>query len=552
MASSPVHGLLEALAWVLLQFAWPGVLIALVAAIALATFPRLGSRDRYGIAASALALLAVSCLLEMYHAFRVIPSRNWLGVVGLWIAGVALLSGRLIGGWWLLRHRRDAPVADVWAPTVRRLSERLQLAQTVTVVESSRAVAPGLIGSLQPVIVLPSSTLATANAQDVEAILAHELVHVRRGDFSANLFQTAVEALFFFHPATWWLSRRTRIEREQCCDDLAASLFDDPIWYPEALVRLEQQRTLGHLSGIGASAGEFTARVRRLIERRSTHVASERSSWVAVGTFNISVAVMLWAVHGHPSLQLASMFGNALWPMAPSLPSTSMPLMIATLLGLLLGVRHACEPDHLLAVSTLISGERSVVRATGLGISWGVGHTASLFAVGAALALVHLQLPAGVSAVFEFSVSLMLVGLGGRAVYAAWHQGADGPSHQHSHGWLTHQHRGVVDHVHVGSWPLARRPLVVGMVHGLAGSGALTALVMANLPTVSSQIAYILVFGAGATIGMAALSACAGWPLARVVHQRGTVIGLSWVSGVLSMAYGIWAGSPILLHLLSM
>jgi hypothetical protein len=89
------------------------------------------------------------------------------------------------------------------------------------------------------------------------------------------------------------------------------------------------------------------------------------------------------------------------------------------------------------------------------------------------------------------------------------------------------------------------------MIHGLAGSGALTALVMANLPTVTSQIAYILVFGAGSAIGMAALSACGGWSLAHLVHRRGTILGASWASGVLSMAYGIWSGSPILWHLLS-
>jgi hypothetical protein len=109
----------------------------------------------------------------------------------------------------------------------------------------------------------------------------------------------------------------------------------------------------------------------------------------------MSAVVMLWAVHFHPPLRSPTMFGNALWPGVHSLLPTLMPLLIATLLGLLLGMRHACEPDHLLAVSTLISRERSILRATQLGVSWGVGHTASLFAVGTALALVHLRLPAG-------------------------------------------------------------------------------------------------------------------------------------------------------------
>jgi cytochrome c oxidase assembly factor CtaG len=90
----------------------------------------------------------------------------------------------------------------------------------------------------------------------------------------------------------------------------------------------------------------------------------------------------------------------------------------------------------------------------------------------------------------------------------------------------------------------------VGVVHGLAGSGALTALVMASLPTLSSQVAYILVFGAGSAIGMAALSACAGGALAWLLDQRRVIVGLSWASGALSVAYGVWTGSPFLWHAL--
>jgi hypothetical protein len=208
-------------------------------------------------------------------------------------------------------------------------------------------------------------------------------------------------------------------------------------------------------------------------------------------------------------------------------------------------MRHACEPDHLLAVSTLVSGERRAGRATGLGLSWGVGHTLSLFVVGSILAAVHVQLPARVSDVFQFGVSLMLIGLGGRAMYAAWDQGRTGSSHAHSHGALTHQHRGATDHVHLGRWALARRPLLVGIVHGLAGSGTLTALVMANLSTVFAQIAYIAVFGVGSTLAMTALSSCAGWPLARFVRRPMTATVLWCLSGVASITYGVLSGSPI-------
>jgi hypothetical protein len=281
--------------------------------------------------------------------------------------------------------------------------------------------------------------------------------------------------------------------------------------------------------------------VRRLTQPSNPIAAPGAAAWAPVLLFSVATPILLWV--GHAGLSLASVIPFRV--LSPVWPALSTTLSLGTVLGLLLGMRHACEPDHLLAVSTLMSGERTAVRATALGVSWGMGHTVSLFTVGAVLAVAHLQLSSSVSGVFEFSVSLMLIALGGRAIVAAWRQGADGPPHVHAHGAQTHQHQGAVDHVHVLRWPLARRPLLVGMVHGLAGSGALTALVVANLPTVSAQVAYIVVFGAGSTIGMAALSAFASWPMARFVRGPVAIAVLSGLSGGLSIAYGVLSGLSI-------
>jgi len=125
----------------------------------------------------------------------------------------------------------------------------------------------------------------------------------------------------------------------------------------------------------------------------------------------------------------------------------------------------------------------------------------------------------------------MLVGLGIRAIVIAMRQGAIGPAHTHHHGPLMHNHAGATPHVHVGRWTLARRPLLVGAVHGLAGSGALTALVLATLTTTAARITYMALFGFGSTVGMAVLSGLLGWPLAKLGANRAMTRALSIAVG---------------------
>jgi len=225
-------------------------------------------------------------------------------------------------------------------------------------------------------------------------------------------------------------------------------------------------------------------------------------------------------------------------------------------LGSLLGMRHALEPDHLTAVSTLVTmspgthGGRSSYRAAMLGAFWGLGHTLSLVAVGAVLVLLRAELPAGVSDLFELFVAVMLVGLGLRAIALAVRQGPVGPTHAHHHGHLVHTHAGTTPHVHVGRWTLARRPLLVGAVHGLAGSGALTALVLATLTSTTARITYMALFGFGSTLGMAALSGLLGWPVARFGSNRTLARTISVVVGCVSVALGLIWGYPLTSRLL--
>jgi hypothetical protein len=217
-------------------------------------------------------------------------------------------------------------------------------------------------------------------------------------------------------------------------------------------------------------------------------------------------------------------------------------LLTSSGLGSLLGMRHALEPDHLAAVSTLVSRERSGARAALMGVWWGIGHTASLLVVGAMLVLLRTEMPARAVGFFELGVGVMLVALGAQALRQAAAQGTAGPVHVHRHGPILHQHPGVPAHVHVGSWTLAPRPLIVGAIHGLAGSGALTALVLTTLPTNAARFAYLALFGLGSTISMAAMSGLLGWPLARFGMHHGVARAVSFVVGCVSIAIGAgWA-----------
>ncbi len=208
------------------------------------------------------------------------------------------------------------------------------------------------------------------------------------------------------------------------------------------------------------------------------------------------------------------------------------------LLGLGLGMRHALEPDHLAAVSTLVTTTTNRRAGAWLGACWGFGHSAALFFVGTALALLHRQLPSALSVWFEVLVAFMLIGLGGRAIWQARQSRVEKeegfhPPSEAAHGHVALPARG--NHL-----LLFGRPFGVGVVHGLAGSGALTALVMVRLPTVTAQLIYMGLFGMGSVVGMAILSGMAGWPLAHLGRHEGAARLLATVTGAASVLLGVF------------
>jgi hypothetical protein len=216
--------------------------------------------------------------------------------------------------------------------------------------------------------------------------------------------------------------------------------------------------------------------------------------------------------------------------------------MLTTLLGLVWGLaqgmRHALEPDHLAAVSTLVAERRSARSAASYAVAWGLGHAMVLLAFGGALLVVQAHLPERVAACFELVVAAMLVVLGARALRRAFVHGRGEPV-EHAHRQGAHAHAGPAEHEHVRGFTLARRPLVVGCIHGLAGSGALAALVMPQMKSVAMGLLYMTVYGGGAALGMAMLAGVVGVPLARLVRTRRGVPVLLGTTGALSLLLGV-------------
>lgn len=211
-------------------------------------------------------------------------------------------------------------------------------------------------------------------------------------------------------------------------------------------------------------------------------------------------------------------------------------------LGLLVGLRHAFEPDHLAAVSTMVTEVGDTRRGAILGVAWGLGHTISLIAVGIVLMVVGAAMPEHVAAALECGVSAMLILLGARAVVRSLRDGRIGPVATHRHDQLEHAHAAAAPHLHLGRRTLAWRPLAVGLVHGLAGSGALTALVFARLPGTAERIAYIALFGFGSIAGMAIASGLAGAAIHTAAASAKARRAMSLATGALAIVVGVvWA-----------
>ena len=214
---------------------------------------------------------------------------QWL--VQVWFLGVLLFSLRTAGGVILMERMRrretEAVSREIFA-VCAELQDRLGIRRAVRFCETLQFHAPTVIGWFRPVVLLPVSALTGLSLAQLEAVIAHELAHIRRYDSFVNLFQIAVEALLFYHPAVWWLNKRIREECENCCDDVVVRICGSPLEYARALTLLEESR-MAPAFALGANQGSLPARIRRLLGAPAS-TSSLRSAGLSAGILFLCVA----------------------------------------------------------------------------------------------------------------------------------------------------------------------------------------------------------------------------------------------------------------------
>ena len=300
----------NAVSTALLAFIWQGAVIGALLAAILALTPERSAPLRYVICCIAMVALAVVPAVAAAFAYTshgawvtegvpsisafapalgrgvVTPIQRWF--IAVWLCGVAIASVRVATGWTHVRRIRTSATAAPAAieRVLMSVEAKLGMRAAARIGLTSMADSPIAFGWWQPTILLPMATIVDLTPEQLEAVLAHELAHVRRYDFAANLAQVIVETLLFFHPATWWVSSRVRREREHCCDDSAVALAGDPATYVRALLALERSRP-GAPSlalGLGAGAHELLPRIHRLLRVERPVVRAATAS-VAIAGF---------------------------------------------------------------------------------------------------------------------------------------------------------------------------------------------------------------------------------------------------------------------------
>jgi beta-lactamase regulating signal transducer with metallopeptidase domain len=350
---------IRVLGWCLLHFVWQGAVLALVLC---ALLSRLRSpQARYVSAVCALVAMMLAPLatfavlqqsppsaaqfsiggfteigntLEMAQANAAPPrepaafsisrttSTDWLSYAVLaWFAGVYMFTLRTLGGWMLLmrlRRQRAEPIAGDLLKTCLTLQRRLGVSRAVRYVCSKVAESPAVFGWLRPVVVLPLSALAGLSPWQVEAIIAHELAHIKRWDLLVNAFQIAAETLLFYHPAVWWVNRVIRNEREHCCDDVAVAACGNAHDYARALAQLEESRSAS-VWAMAANGGVLSSRIGRLLGLRRAARSMSVPGMAMIG--GLCVAGVLLAGTTVAQLQSPAPAAPAMAVIAPTDPA---------------------------------------------------------------------------------------------------------------------------------------------------------------------------------------------------------------------------------------
>lgn len=329
---TPIAG---AIGWTLLHSLWQGAIVSAVLAAALLAVR--SPRVRYAAACAGMLVMLAGFLLTLLwqlpeqasgrrnaqapvlHLANLSPVSGaadrwaprlaaiapWLGP--FWITGVCLFCLWYLASWASaerMRRRGVCCAPDHWQRELARLGAQLRVSRPVLLLESCLAEVPVVLGHFRPLILLPIGLLAGLPPAQMEAVLVHELAHIRRHDYLMNLLQRFAEGLLFYHPAVWWFSGVMRNEQEKCCDDVVVSVTGQAHEYALALVALEQSRFRGRQTAIAVTGGNLMKRIHRLLYPKPS--SAPWSSLLAVAVFFATA----WASY-------------AAWQSEPSKPSAS-------------------------------------------------------------------------------------------------------------------------------------------------------------------------------------------------------------------------------------
>jgi uncharacterized protein (TIGR03435 family) len=348
------QGWVGRLGWALVHFLWQGVLIAAVYALARRWVGSSRSAQaRYLLACAALVALVAAPIVTFCvggasdsaaanpyigrvpltstgsnveagsaAALPVRVTRAWRDEVMPWIAMVWFVGAigfwvRMVGGWVVAARMRSMlvrPAPLEWQRTLDRIRSRVRVSRPVRLLVSGLIHVPTVAGWLRPVVLVPVGALAGLPVEYVEAFLAHELAHIRRHDYLVNILQSVAEALLFYHPAVWWVSKHIRNEREHCCDDLAVTVAGDALSYARALADLESGRPAHFTPALAADGGSLPERIGRLLGMPARRSRPMPGPGVLVAAIVIVVTTYgLFAQQAvHPSFEVVSIKPNDL------------------------------------------------------------------------------------------------------------------------------------------------------------------------------------------------------------------------------------------------
>jgi len=286
----------SALGWTLVHSVWQGTLIAIISVAGFTVLNKRSASLRYNFGIVLLSLQLVTSIVTFFYYQLTLPVKNlainnlnslstpvrniplnwqkvdynlsmatkiqiWLNMhiyelVICWLIGAAFLMLRFAAGWiYTERLRSSARIVmdKEWRVRFGVLTAKLNISQSVEFRQTAKILTPMVIGAFKPVVLIPFGFLTGFPTSQIEAILAHELAHIRRNDYLVNMLQSFVEVIFFFHPALWWISEKVRAEREHCCDDIALSVCNDKMSLAKALVKVAEWQSAPHLAMAFAS-----------------------------------------------------------------------------------------------------------------------------------------------------------------------------------------------------------------------------------------------------------------------------------------------------------